>query len=75
MLSQSQADVLTSHFDRIMLMLDGDAAGQQGTVAIMNLLARQMPVAVVQLRGVNNPINSWHERYNTHPTVTGRSRR
>jgi DNA primase len=54
-LSRSQADLLTSHFDRIMLILDGDAAGQQGTAAIMNLLARQMPVAVVPLQEREQP--------------------
>jgi DNA primase len=28
-MSRTQADLLRSHFDRIMLMLDGDPAGQK----------------------------------------------
>jgi DNA primase len=54
-LARSQADLRTSHFDRIMLMLDGDAAGQQGTATIRNLLAPQMPVAVVSLQEREQP--------------------
>jgi DNA primase len=54
-LSRCQADLLTSRFDRIMLMLDGDAAGQQGTAAIRNLLAPQMPVGVVSLQEREQP--------------------
>jgi 5S rRNA maturation endonuclease (ribonuclease M5) len=54
-LSRTQADLLRSHFDRIILMLDGDAAGQQGTATIMNLLAPQMPVDVVSLQEREQP--------------------
>jgi DNA primase len=54
-LARSQADLLTSHFDRIMLMLDGDAAGQQGTAAIRNLLVPQVSVAVVSLQEREQP--------------------
>ena len=42
--------MLTSHVARVMLMLDGDAAGQQGTAAIRSLLAPQIPVAVMSLQ-------------------------
>jgi hypothetical protein len=35
MLSRHQADLLCTHFDRVLLMLDGHAAGRQGSAAIM----------------------------------------
>ena len=36
-------------------MLDGDAAGQQGTAAIRSLLAPQIPVAVMSLQEREQP--------------------
>ena len=47
--------MLRSHFDRVMLMLDGDPAGQQGTATILNLLAPLMPVDAVALQEGEQP--------------------
>ena len=53
-LSRSQTELLTSHFG-LLVMLDGGAAGQQGTAAITDLLARHMPFAVVSLQEREQP--------------------
>jgi hypothetical protein len=37
------------HFDRVLLMLDGDDTGRRGTVAIANTLTPHLPVSVITL--------------------------
>ena len=49
-LSPRQAELLVSHFDRVMLLLDGDEAGRQGTATIGPILASQMSVHTVRLK-------------------------
>lgn len=48
-LSRHQADLLCTHFDRVLLMLDGDEAGRQGTASITNVLAARIPVTAITL--------------------------
>ena len=54
-LSRDQGELLCAHFDRTLLMLDGDAAGRQGTGAIMQSLAAHLPVAVISLPDAVQP--------------------
>ena len=42
--SQRQSELLTSHFARVTLMLDGDQPGQQAAEIIAQLLKPKMPV-------------------------------
>lgn len=46
-LSRQQADLLTIHFDQVMLMLDGDEAGRQGAAAIASTLAGRLDVVPI----------------------------
>ena len=39
-----------SHFDRAMLLLDGDEAGRQGTEIIGEVLAARMPAHIISLQ-------------------------
>jgi DNA primase len=48
-LSARQAELLMHAFDRVLLMLDGDEAGRQGTAMITRTLAPRMPVSVITL--------------------------
>lgn len=48
-LSRQQADLLTRHFDRVLVMLDGDEAGRQGTAAITTSLAGCLDVVPILL--------------------------
>lgn len=48
-LSRSQADLLATHFDRIVLMLDGDEAGRHGTVSAAQMLGDRVSVSVIPL--------------------------
>jgi hypothetical protein len=41
-LSRHQADLLCRHFDRVLVMLDGDEAGRQGTAAIVSTLTSRV---------------------------------
>lgn len=54
--SQCQADLITSHFDRVFVMLDGDDAGRQGSAAIAGALASRMSVVIVALEDGTSPI-------------------
>jgi DNA primase len=54
-LSHPQADLLCTHFDRVLLMLDGDAAGRQGTAASANLLLTRIAVAIIALEHGTQP--------------------
>jgi hypothetical protein len=57
-LSRCQAELLTSHFDRSMLMLDGDER-RQSTSAIANILSPRMPITLiaVQLWRTTRPVD------------------
>ena len=48
-LSRQQADLLTRHFDRVLVMLDSDEAGRQGTAAITTTLAGCLDVVPILL--------------------------
>lgn len=48
-LSRLQADLLCAHVDRVLLMLDGDAAGRHGATAIANALTERIPVTSITL--------------------------
>ena len=39
----------TTHFDRIVLMLDGDDAGRQGGVSVGQMLGERMSVSTIAL--------------------------
>lgn len=54
-LSRDQADLLGTHFDRVLLMLDGDAAGRHGAAAIVQTLAGRMPVTAIPLEDGRQP--------------------
>jgi DNA primase len=54
-LSRYQADLLSTHFERVLLMLDGDEAGRQGAATIANALTARMPVEVIALDDGNQP--------------------
>jgi Toprim domain/DNA primase catalytic core, N-terminal domain len=54
-LSPRQAELLVSHFDRAMLLLDGDEAGRQGTAIIGGVLAARMPVHTIGLQDGMQP--------------------
>jgi hypothetical protein len=46
-LSRCQADLLTTHFDQVLLMLDGDDAGRHGAAAITAALAGRIGVVPI----------------------------
>jgi len=48
-LSRCQADLLTSRFDRVIAMLDGDDAGRKGAAAVTGVLAKSVGVTVISL--------------------------
>ena len=48
-LSRYQADLLSSHFARVIVMLDGDDAGRQGAAAVAAALAERMAVTAASL--------------------------
>lgn len=48
-LSRHQADLLTTHFDRVLLMLDGDEAGREGAAAVASTLAGRIAVIPILL--------------------------
>ncbi|MGH9371237.1 MAG: toprim domain-containing protein [Vicinamibacterales bacterium] len=48
-LSRPQADLLTTHFDQVLLMLDGDDAGRHGAAAIASTLAGRIEVVPILL--------------------------
>lgn len=48
-LSAQQAELLSHAFDRVLLLLDGDAAGRQGTTVVTRALATRTPVSVITL--------------------------
>jgi DNA primase len=54
-LSRRQADLLCTHFDQVLLMLDGDAAGCQGSAAISDVLTSRVLVSVISLRDGKQP--------------------
>jgi DNA primase len=49
-ISRRQVGLLSDHFDRVVLMLDGDEAGRQGTAIIGGVLAARMPVHTISLQ-------------------------
>jgi len=54
-LSRHQADLLASHFDRVLLMLDGDEAGRHGAMSIAQALGPRMSVSVTSLEDGRQP--------------------
>lgn len=54
-LSASQGRVLTGRFERVVLLLDGDAAGRAGTRAISTQLSRKCKVAVANVPDGEQP--------------------
>ena len=54
-LSRYQADLLATHFGRVVLMLDGDDAGRKGAVSIVQTLGVRMSVAAISLKDGRQP--------------------
>jgi DNA primase len=54
-LSRYQADLLTTHFARVVLMLDGDEAGRQGAMSIAQTLGVHMSVSAISLEDGRQP--------------------
>lgn len=54
-LSRYQADLLTRHFDRVVLLLDGDEAGRQGAMSIAQTLGVHMSVSAISLEDGRQP--------------------
>lgn len=54
-LSRQQADLLTTHFDRVLVMLDGDEAGRHGTATITTMLAGRLDVVPILLDAHTQP--------------------
>ena len=48
-LSRPQANLLTTHFDQMVLMLDGDEAGRQGAATIASTLAGRIDVVPIMV--------------------------
>jgi DNA primase catalytic core len=48
-LSRHQADLLCTHFDRVLLMLDGDAAGRHGATAVADALTARIRLTPITL--------------------------
>jgi hypothetical protein len=53
--SRHQADLLTGSFDRVVLMLDGDEAGQHGALSVAQALVGRMSVSVISLEDGRQP--------------------
>jgi DNA primase len=54
-LSRYHADLLATHFDRVVLMLDGDEAGRQGAMSVAHTLGVCMSVAAVSVEDGRQP--------------------
>jgi DNA primase len=54
-LSGTQEQMLLKHFRRLLLMLDGDEAGQQATAALAARLSGKCPIMVVRLPANTQP--------------------
>jgi hypothetical protein len=54
-LSRYQTDLLTTYFDRVVLMLDGDEAGRQGAMSIAQTLGARMSVSAISLADGRQP--------------------
>jgi DNA primase len=54
-LSRHQADLLATHFDRVVLMFDGDDAGRQGAMGIAQTLGARMSVTGISLEDGRQP--------------------
>jgi DNA primase len=54
-LSRYQTDLLTTHFDRVVLMLDGDEAGRLGAMNIAQTLGVKMSVSAISLEDGRQP--------------------
>lgn len=54
-ISRHQADLLSGHFDRVLLMLDGDAAGREGARTIANALKSRLHLTVILLEDGTQP--------------------
>jgi DNA primase len=54
-LSRQQADLLTTHFDRVLLMPDGDAAGRHGAAEMTSALAGRSDVVPILLDDGTQP--------------------
>lgn len=54
-LSRPQADLLATHFDRVLLMLDGDDAGRHGAAAIPSALAGRIELVPILLGDGTQP--------------------
>ena len=54
-LSETQAQKLANHFDRVTLMLDGDATGHEATRKIAGQLEGRVAVKVIELREGKQP--------------------
>jgi DNA primase len=54
-LSETQQCALLQHFQRVVLMLDGDAAGRRATAASANRLRSHCTVEIIQLPQTMQP--------------------
>jgi DNA primase len=54
-ISRYQAALLSMHFDRVVLMLDGDEAGRQGARNIAHTLGTRMSVSALSLDDGRQP--------------------
>jgi 5S rRNA maturation endonuclease (ribonuclease M5) len=54
-LSRHQADLLCAHFDRVLVMLDGDEAGRRGAAIIADTLSPRVRVALIPLDAGTQP--------------------
>jgi DNA primase len=54
-LYERQRDLLEEHFRRVVLMLDGDAAGRQASARILGQFHGHLPVSVIQLPADRQP--------------------
>jgi hypothetical protein len=73
-LSNHQADLLARHFDRAVLMLDGDEAGRQGARAIARTLAPRVAVTVIAIRDEGQPDQLPSEAIRGMLQVSGRTK-
>jgi DNA primase len=48
-ISRHQAELVSAHFDRAVLMLDGDEAGRQGVVSVGQTLGERVSVSAISL--------------------------
>ena len=54
-LSEAQAGLLAKHFRRVVLMLDGDAAGQRAATIIATRLSSSMEVSTIRVPDGKQP--------------------